>query len=119
MDKQPEAKAAQEQEMRYLVRVANTDIKGERKLHHGLCSIKGVSFMFANMVCRLTKLDHNLKIGLLTDAQIALLEKVIADPVTQGSPVWMLNRRGDYETGEDKHILGGSLKFTKEITVSA
>ena len=50
----------------------------------------------------------------MTDAQIESLNKVARDPLAAGVPVWMANRRGDYETGEDKHLVTGTLNFTQE-----
>ena len=73
--------------------------------------------MFAHMVCFLTKLKPGMKTGTLTDAQVEQLEKVIANPVALGAPTWILNRRKDYETGKDMHLLGGDRKFAIENDV--
>jgi len=109
-----QAKKAQEQELRYLVRVANTDLKGEQHIGQGLTNIKGVSFMLANCLCKLAKIDPTVKAGLLSDAQVKSIEEVLNNPLEQGVPLWMLNRRKDVESGKDLHLLGGDLRFTKE-----
>ena len=32
-------------------------------------------------------------------------------------PAWMLNRRKDYESGEDKHVINAELKLSREFDI--
>ncbi len=100
-------------EFRYLVRIVNTDLDGNKPIYHALLKIKGVSFMFSSMVCALARVDKFKKTGILTDTEVQRLDEVIRAPQKYGAPVWMLNRRRDYETGEDRHILLGDIDFVK------
>ena len=52
--------------------------------------------------------------GALTDQEVTKIEGAIKDPINEGVPVWMVNRRKDYETGTDKHIITGDLGFQTE-----
>jgi len=52
-----------EKELKHLVRIAKTDLEGKKALYQALRKIKGVNFSFANMVCALTKVDGNVKVG--------------------------------------------------------
>ncbi len=70
--------------------------------------------MFANAVCYLAGIDKNKLTGELNDDEVKKLEEVIKNPSKFGMPIWMLNRRKDYETGENKHLLVSDLDFTKE-----
>jgi len=97
-----------------LVRISNVDIDGNKVLFYGLTRIKGISFAFSNAVCNVSGLDRDKKIGYITKEEIQKLETVFQDPEKFGFPKWMLNRRKDRETGEDKHILTGDIKFTKD-----
>ncbi len=108
------AQAAPQQELRYLVRIANTDLKGDRALGIGLTQIRGISHMFSHMVCSFAGLDATMKTGSLSDEQVKKIEEVISHPLKHGAPSWMLNRRKDIETGADMHLLGGDLKFAQE-----
>jgi small subunit ribosomal protein S13 len=103
-----------EQELNPLVRIVNVDIKGSKALYYGLTKIKGVSFSYANAVCHLCGVDQHKKIGYLTKEDIGKVEDVLLNPSKHNIPNWMLNRRRDMETGEDKHILSGDIKFTVE-----
>ena len=101
-------------EFKHIVRIVNTDLKGEKQLLYGLTKIKGVSIMYANAACRLAGINPQKKVGNLEEAEVAKLDKIIAQPGENGMPTWMLNRRFDPESGEDAHLLGGDIKFTTE-----
>ncbi len=50
-------------------------------------------------------------LGLLPDEKINDLKKVIEE-ASANLPVWMMNRRKDVETGQDKHVMGMDLAMT-------
>lgn len=104
-----------EQEFRYLVRVASTDLDGNKALSYALCKIKGVSLMFANAVCRLAQIDPKTKTGTLTDANAEKLTATLKD--VSKFPKWLLNRNNDPESGTDMHLLSADLIFTFENDV--
>jgi len=79
--------------VRAIVRIANTDLDGNKKVYYALRKIKGVSFMFSSAICNLTDLDKNKKVGILSDKEIKDIEDVISNP--KKFPKWMLNRRKD------------------------
>ncbi len=102
------------EEFKYIVRIANTDLDGNKPINHSLTKIKGVNFMFSNMVCGLADVEKRKKTGNLTEKEIAAIFAVLKDPLKYNAPVWMLNRRKDYETGEDKHLITVDLNFVKD-----
>jgi small subunit ribosomal protein S13 len=101
-------------DFKQLVRIANTDMEGGKKIINSLRNITGVSFMFANLICELAKIDPNKKTGEVNEQETARIESVLKDPVKAGAPVWMLNRRKDVETGKDMHIITTDLAFIKD-----
>ncbi len=102
-------------EFKYLVRIANTDLDGNKPIGTALRKVKGVGFQIANAVCYLAKVEKGKKTGELTDAEIKKLDERIKSP--KELPTWMFNRRKDYETGEDKHIILSDIRFTKDNDV--
>ena len=104
----------QQPQLRHLVRIVNTDLKGEKEVNVGLTKIKGVGKSFANAICNLAKLPKNLKVGHLKDNQIKEINSIISNPLKYDVPLWMLNRRNDYETGADLHLTKADLDFTKD-----
>jgi small subunit ribosomal protein S13 len=53
--------------------------------------------------------DPNQKIGYVSDEDVKEMEDVILSPQKQALPRWMLNRRNDYESGEDEHLIESDL----------
>lgn len=103
-----------EKEFRHIVRIVNTDLPGNKSIANALTKIKGVKFMLANAVCNTINIDRNKKTGELEEEEIRKISDVLKNPLQHGIPVWMLNRRKDYETGENKHLTGADLKFAQE-----
>ncbi len=102
---------ASEEQFRYIVRIAGTDINGKLKLAYGLAEIKGIGYTTALAIARMLGLDPDKRIGFLTDEEIKRIEEAVKDLRSLGLPAWLYNRRKDYETGEDKHLIGAELLF--------
>jgi small subunit ribosomal protein S13 len=103
-----------EKEFKHILRIANTDLDGNKQIANALCKIKGIGSQFANMICFLSKTDKTKKVGYLTEEEVKKLDEVIRDPAKFGCPTWFLNRRSDYEDGKDKHLLLSDLKFAQD-----
>ena len=107
--------SAPARELRHLVRIMNTDVKGEKHVIYALTKIKGVNVMFANAVLKRAGIATNVKAGYLTEKDVATIEHIIQRPLNSGIPTWLLNRRKDPESGEDMHLLTSNLDFTHEM----
>ena len=101
-------------EFKHLIRIANTDLKGDKAVVYALKNIKGVGVNLAHAVCYVAKIDPVKKVGDLVDSDVKKIDEAIKDPTKNGIPSWMLNRRNDYETGEDIHIVTNDLLFIKD-----
>jgi len=104
-------------EFRHLVRIAGTDLDGNKAIRRTLRSIKGVGFMFANVISKCIKLDENKRTGDLSDKEIADIEKILGNPLDYKCPRWLFNRRNDVETGEDRHLVSSDMRFVQETDV--
>ena len=105
-------------DFKYIVRLSNTDVDGEKKVVYGLSSIKGVGVHMASFIINETDIDRNMRIGDLKDAQIEKLQEAINN-IIENAPGWMLNHRKDYETGEDIHLVGSDIdmRLRDEINI--
>lgn len=99
---------------KHIVRVANVDLPGNKQIRFALTNIKGLGINFADVICAVTGVDKQAKTGFLSDENIQQLNKAVLDPAGYGIPSWFFNRKKDYETGEDKHLLTGTLTFVRE-----
>lgn len=100
-------------EIKHIVRIAKTDLFGEKQVGFALTKIPGVGRQFAQMVCALTETDPKTLTGALEESQVNKLTQAIEDPKKFGAPEWMLNRRRDPETNETTHLILGDLDFTQ------
>ena len=104
-------------EFNQIIRIANADLKGEKQILYALTNIRGVGDSFSNFVCTVAKVDKTKKVGYLTDQEIKILTDVISNPKKFNVPLWLLNRRKDPETNEDKHIITDDMGFIQENDV--
>lgn len=110
-DASNETQAAQNDDFRHIVRVANTDLTGEKPLYIALQKIRGVGENFARVICKKTGYDLMTKTGYLSEDESSGIEKVVHNPADHGIPVWMFNSRREYESGNDLHLLHSDLDF--------
>ena len=97
-----------------IVRILQTDVPGDRNVYTGLTRIKGVSWAISNAACILLKLDKKRKIENLTKDEITKIEEFLK----KGNfPRYLLNRRNDYTTGKDLHLLGNDLDLAEELDI--
>jgi len=97
-------------EFKHLIRIRNTDVRGEKPVYNALRRIKGVSYAIASAVLNLVNIPKQKRAGDLTDDEVSKIDGVLASPTN--FPAWLFNRRADPETGEDKHLLTSDLRFT-------
>lgn len=97
-------------DVKKIIRLMNTDLNGEKALKISLRKIKGVGATLAQVICKIAKLDPTTKAGSLDEKQIKTIEDLIKS-LPEHVPVWMLNRQNDYETGENKHLVMGDIKY--------
>lgn len=95
-------------DFRYLVRIVNTDLDGKKPFATALTYVPGVSHRLANVIAKETGIDPKERIGKLSEEQLAKVVEAI-EGVEDIVPVWMLNRRKDIETGEDRHMVGSEI----------
>ncbi len=105
-------KSAEADELKHIVRILNTDLAGKKQVQMALTGIKGVGRRCARIFTDKAGVDPRATLGMLPDAEIDKLKKVIEQDASSILPVWMVNRRGDMATGTDKHIMGMDLSMT-------
>jgi len=104
-------------EFREIIRLGDKDIRGKVPMGHALTKPKGSSYMFANAVCKVLNLDIKKKCGDYTVKEVEKIEDAIRNPEKYNIPTWLMNRRRDRETGEDKHILSSDLDLAKQFDI--
>jgi len=104
-------------EFRHIVRVAGTDLDGSKKLVYGITRIRGIGPSFAAAVVKAAELKPEMRVGNLTEEEVDRLEDVVADPAKHNLPARLFNRRKDYESGRDSHLIGPDLALRVKADV--
>ena len=102
----------QNDNFKHIVRIANVDIPGDKQIRIALTKIKGVGTNMADVICKLSNVNRQKKTGNMSDEEITKLNEVINTPTDV--PTWFYNRRNDYLSGEDMHVLTGTLNFVQD-----
>lgn len=101
---------------RGIVRIAGKDIKGHLTLKRGLLQIKGIGHTVvvaaSNIIVEQLGLPNNaIRVGDLSDEQIEKIDGILYNLDRHAIPVQIRNRRKDYISGEDKHLIMNDLIF--------
>lgn len=97
-----------------LIRILSKDIPGNKAVHIGIMSIKGISWSFSNALCKKLGINKKKKIEELSEDEIKKISEFIKNP---DLPAFLINRRKDYDTGKDKHLYGADLDLQKEFDI--
>lgn len=113
-DKKPTKKKDDDkgEDFKYIVRIVNTDIDGEKQAITALSSIKGVGNRIAEIAIKDIGYPPNKQIGHITDEEQAKLVTILEE-LSDTLPEWMLNRQKDWESGDDLHLLSTELDMTQ------
>jgi small subunit ribosomal protein S13 len=106
-----------DENFRYIVRIMNSDIDGNKSLIMGIQNVKGVGPRVAAVVARKTGIKPSEKMGNLSEAQTEEIEKIIAS-YPEFAPHWAVNRQSDFETGEDHHLFGVDLDVSRKDDIN-
>lgn len=106
-----------DENFRYIVRIMNSDIDGNKSLMMGIQNVKGVGPRVAAVVARRTGIKPTEKMGNLTEAQTEQIEKIVAS-YPEFAPHWAVNRQNDFETGDDMHVFGVDLDVSRKDDIN-
>ena len=114
----PKKKIDRGPDFKYIVRLTNTDVDGEKNVVYGLTGIKGIGFHMATLIADQAGIERYKKMGHLTDSQIEKIQALI-NKLHENAQGWMLNHRKDYDTGKDIHLISSDIdmRLRDEINI--
>ena len=107
-DSRPKVTKVHKPDFKFIVRLAETDLNGERPLQLALSDIRGIGIRTAILTSDRVGIPRKTPIGDLTDEQLEKLGEAIAD-IPEYCPPWMLNRQNDIDSGADIQVYGPEL----------
>jgi len=97
-----------------IVRILSKDLEGKMAIYVGLTKIKGISWAISNAICKKLGIEKSKKIGSFTDDEIKKINEFMKN---SNFPLNIINRRKDFETGKDMHLIGSDLELKKEFDI--
>lgn len=93
-------------------RKLRVQVEGSSKVEYGLTQIRGVGRRMAQAIVRVAGVNPEMRIGMIAEKDLNRLEEIILEPIKNGIPNWMVNRKKDLRTGTDRHLIGNNLEIT-------
>lgn len=106
-----------DEKIKHIVRIASTDLEGNKSVHYALTGIKGVGRRSARIIAQNAGLDLEATMGYLADEEIERLKKAVTE-FEKSSPSWMINRQKDPMVGIGRHITGSNIMLTLQEDIS-
>jgi small subunit ribosomal protein S13 len=107
---EPQDDAPEEEEnLRYFVRIGQTDLDGTKSVERSLSDMKGIGKRTARIVTDAAGVDRTATFGLLDEDEIDAIVDVVEN-FDDHAPEWMINRRDDFYSGETSHKTGSDLE---------
>jgi small subunit ribosomal protein S13 len=106
-----------DENFRYIVRLVNTDVDGNKDVVIGLNSVKGVGIRTAEIIAKMAGVPRTAKMGDLPEEKTAELEQLITE-YSEKAPHWMVNRQSDWSSGTDMHIVGVDVELHRRDDIN-
>ncbi|WP_202319081.1 30S ribosomal protein S13 [Archaeoglobus neptunius] len=101
---------------KHIVRIADTDLDGNKSLMFALTGIKGIGLRAARCIVNELGVDGRAKLGELDDETIEKVKKFVEEQI-ESLPSWLLNRRKDPYSGNDLHLLSKDVDFARMLDI--
>ncbi|MWV40238.1 MULTISPECIES: 30S ribosomal protein S13 [Natrialba] len=106
-----------DEDLRYFVRIGQTDLDGTKSVERSLSEMNGIGRRTARIIAEEAGVDRTATFGRLEDDvidEVVTLVENYADEV----PNWLNNRQADFYTGETSHETGNDLQLTRQHDIN-
>ncbi len=109
--------AGEEEDLRYFVRIEQTDLDGTKSVERALTELPGIGRRSARVIAEDVGVDRRDTLGRLDDGEIdAIVDEVkgFADDHAE----WLANRRRSFYSGETTHEIGNDVELTRRQDIN-
>ena len=114
---EPENAEEEDEDIRYFVRIGQTDLDGTKSVERSLTEMKGIGRRTARIIADKADIDRRATFGALEEEEIESIVSLVegyADEV----PDWLANHRNDFFAGETTHEIGNDLELTRRQDIN-
>ena len=116
-EEQPQGDTEDDEDLRYFVRIGQTDLDGTKSVERSLIEMNGIGRRTARIIAHEAEVDRTATFGRLDEDDIdAVVETVenYADEV----PDWLNNRQKAFYSGETTHEVGNDLNMSRRHDIN-
>ncbi len=106
-----------DEDIRYFVRIGQTDLDGTKSVERSLTDMNGVGRRAARFIAREAAVERSATLGRLEDDEIDRIVETVEN-LESVAPDWMTNHRNDYYSGETTHEVGNDLSMTRRQDIN-
>ncbi|MDI6718580.1 MAG: 30S ribosomal protein S13 [Methanomicrobiales archaeon] len=107
----------QEEEIKYFVRVRNTDLDGTKSVQTALTRIAGIGRHTAVTIAQIADVDPHAIMGKLDESKVERIRQAVENYAVS-VPEWMMNRPKDIYTGETRHLFATEVQLAVDEDVN-
>ncbi len=104
--------------IKYIVRLANTNLDGTRQAVYALSNIRGIGYRTAEILLKKMNIPMTVKLGEIEDDKIEEIKEAIDNRYHEIYPAWTLNHQKDIQTGDNLLKVGPDLVVALEDDIN-
>jgi len=112
-----EPPAEDDDDLRYFVRIGQTDLDGTKSVERSLSGMAGIGRRAARVIARKADIDRTATLGRLEEDEIDRIVDLV-EGYSDEVPDWLTNRRRDFYSGETTHETGNDLDMSRRHDVN-
>ena len=116
-DNTGETETEEDDDLRYFVRIGQTDLDGTKSVERSLTEMSGIGHRAARLIAQRADVDRRKTLGALDDDTIEEIVGLV-EGFAGEVPEWLTNHRNDFFTGEATHETGNDLELTRRQDVN-
>ncbi len=106
-----------DEDIRYFVRIGQTDLDGTKSVERSLTDLNGIGRRTARIISEKADVDRTATFGALDDDAIDRVVDLV-EGFEEEVPEWMTNHRNDFFDGETTHETGNDLEITRRQDIN-
>ena len=106
-----------DEDIRYFVRIGQTDLDGTKTVERALNGMDGIGRRAARMIAEAADVDRTATLGRLDDDVIEDVVDAVGN-FADYAPDWMANRQNDFYTGDTSHVTGNQVELTRNQDIN-
>ncbi len=112
-----EEPADEDDDLRYFVRIGQTDLDGTKSVERSLTEMNGIGRRAARLIAERAGVDRRKTLGALDDDDIDEIVALV-EGFAEEVPEWLTNHQNDFFGGETTHEIGNDLELTRRQDIN-